>query len=305
MYRGGFGRGEPESFYAEEYTGVATLVYPATTRPAAAFGYVRIGDDFIAGGDFGAAARGYWAALTLLEKTFASRPQKEIIRKAAYKGLQKVSLAQGDTVRAGIMGLSAKLATTYLATEQAVRDDSLFYQEMAKWKDVELDAEKKHAALDRRQALLGVLQTLSAASQIQAAKGDVTASTAIKNQMTADMIATDREFAQQHANVDMALKAYSAKLSTLKTGMTDNAIDIGSGVARTLGEEVAFALGNARDDAPYRAVLGEFAADKPELKRAVSQRNPDRERDILAVAMAFQKYESENDINALARNRDR
>ncbi|MGH7604301.1 MAG: hypothetical protein ACRENK_09930 [Gemmatimonadaceae bacterium] len=237
-----------------------------------------------------------------MEKTFASHPQKEIIRKQAYEGLQKVSVAEGDSVRAGIMDLSAKLAATYLATEQAVRDDSLFYREMTKWKDIEVDAEKKHAALSRRQALLGVLQVLNAASQIEAAKGDATASTAINNQMAADIIATDREFAQQHANVDMAVKAYSAQLSTLKTGMTDNAIDIGSGVARTLGEEVAFALANARDDAPYRGVLEQFATDKPELKAALNQRSADKEQDILGVAMAFQKYESENEINAFARS---
>lgn len=291
-YRGGFGRSEPEPFYADQYTGVATLVYPATTRSAAASGYVRIGNEFLSVGEVGAAGRAYWAALTLLDKTFASRSQKETARAGAYRGLQKVSLSQGESARASLMGLAARLSEIYLSSPQALADDSLFYREIIKWKGVQLAAEKKQADIERRQTWVAILQGINGAVQANAVpKGDVAGSLAVGQQVAADAAATDRVFAQQMEQVTRSLRQYSSQIRALKAGLTDNAIDFGSGLSRTLGEEIVYALATAQDEAPYRTALQEFAADKPALRSALNQPSATKDEDILRIATAFLDYE--------------
>jgi hypothetical protein len=234
-----------------------------------------------------------------LEKTFASRPQKEVIRRDSYRGLQKISVAHGDPTRAAIMDVSARLSETYLASPQAAIDDSLFYREMAKWKEKQVEAEKEHADIERRHTFVAILEGLQGA--LASTQKDPAAQAAAQNQVVADINATEQAFAQQHANVDLALKSYSAKVLSFKEAQTDNAIDIGSGMARSLGEEVAIALGNAERDDVYRAVLQQFAADKPNLKSVLDHRKPDREKDILSIAVAFEQYQRTVEGNRLSK----
>jgi hypothetical protein len=122
-------RGAFAHLYTDEdfgSTGVGMYAHPAATRPEAAWRYVWLARDFEAQGDDGAAAHAFWGALVITNTTFASKPDRSRIRRAAYEGLRSSASRRGQWDRAALFELCVVMYDTYLASSTARAADSAF-----------------------------------------------------------------------------------------------------------------------------------------------------------------------------------
>lgn len=121
------------------------LIYPQAVQQGSGWEYVQLARDYGAKGDDGGAARAYWSALTLSGRMVVSRPEKERLRRIAYKGLAGVAQRRSQDCWKNLMLFNAQLADTYLAADQAARDDRTFHGEVDRQRQDLLAASQAHS----------------------------------------------------------------------------------------------------------------------------------------------------------------
>ena len=290
-YRGGVGRNEPSAMYMPEYDGPAALVYPASSRPAAAWGLVQIGDDFRQAGDHAGATRAYWASLTLLSRTFASRSDKARIRAEAFRGLAASASARGQAKWSEMLSLSAKLSDAYLATEQATADDDEFARKVRKWRNLALDHEQAQSDLDSKQMWAGIAQALSQRTESNSIKkGDLAGSIALTQKQLAEQEQLKQEFDAGRQQLVSSMQRYTSQAASFKSTVANDATEVEAGNS-FFSDEVVYYLATATDDAPYRELLSRFAADKPAIKQALNAHPGHGEEDLMPIGLAARDYE--------------
>lgn len=290
-YRGGIGRNESHALYDSVYAGPAALVYPPSTRPAAAWGLVQLGDDFRQAGDLDGAARAYWASLTLLSKTFASRSDKERIRSAAFHGLASSAKARGQTRWSDLLELSAKFSDTYLATPQSAREDSTFTRDVNKWRDIAVQHEKAQADLERKQMWAGLAQALSQNAQSRTVKpGDLAGAIALTEQQLSEQNQLKQQFEAERQQLLGSLQHFTGQAEAFKSAVANDATEVEAGNS-FFSDEVLYYLATASDGTPYRELLSAFSKDKPQLMQALNEHRGKSEDDIMAIALAARDHE--------------
>lgn len=290
-YRGGIGRNEPQAIYDSEYVGPAALVYPPSTRPAAAWGLVQLGDDFRQSGDPGGAARAYWASLTLLSRTFASRSEKERIRSAAFRGLASIARERGQAQWSELLDLSAKFADAYLTSPQAVQEDSAFDKEVSKWRRLALQHEKAEADIEQKQTLAGLALYLNQSSQANTMKqGDLAGAIALTQQQLAEQDQLKQHFEAERQQLRGLQRRSTGQAEAFKSAVANDATEVEAGNS-FFSDEVLYYLATATDDTPYRALLWAFAKGKPALLQVLNEHRAKSEEDMTTIAMAARDHE--------------
>jgi hypothetical protein len=283
--------------------GLKALLYPTTQSFGASKTYLSLGNDFNSVNDFGAASRAYWAALTLVNRAFASRPDKERIRKAAYLKLAEIEKRSNHNFSTQLFNLVAYLAGTYLNSSQANADDRKFYADFEKLNQVEKSifqdykkmeklrqqsAQGQAAAeeasgdasvtmgLQAMRALLSIA-SIAAGGSAYSGIGDslMTVGAAVEisqfEQMTQEQIEAFKNNIQiaegMIKDVQKQLKedaiAYREKIENDIRGMESGKTFVTS--------QILFYLSSAENTNPYLRVLKDFAQDKKLLLKKLNE----------------------------------
>jgi hypothetical protein len=250
--------------------GCSPLIYPRAVQQGAGWDYVFLGRDFVSAGDPGGAARAYWSALVLSGRSVASRAEKEKLRRAAFLGLRDIARARPQRRWGEMMSLCARLAETYLTTDQAANDDRAFYAEMDQHRSALLAGEsaRRAASTQYAVAMMGAMGSLNAGMSATAV-----GNTQLGNQQMMQGMGT---LLQASADHDLA----SAQLRDIQSRQAGAAIAFRGIVAEDvpeieagksfLAETTMFYLLSAQDAEPYLRVLREFAPGKPGVESAFS-----------------------------------
>jgi len=233
-------------------------------------GHISLGKDFMTKGDLGGAARSYWAALELVSRTIASRPDRERIIRAAYEGLEAIAEARGQRKWGKLMRFCSHLAGTYLDSSQAREDNANFYAQMNILKTAEQEMEQAQSEANS-QLMQGLL--LGAFAGVGAAGAFMNgASSQFGNYVGQGVM----QLSESKINYDQAV----ATITDL-AGKTNEqyrmirfaaATDVEEITAANsfVGNEFLFYVKNAKDPRPYLQLLDRFAANKPQLKSVLT-----------------------------------
>lgn len=248
-----------------KYEGLGQLIMPPSVRPEAAWGYVSLGKDSAAKGDYGSAARAYWAALELVSRTIASRPDRERIVRAAYEGLEEVAKARGQRKWERLMRFCSRLADTYLASSQAETDNTAFYTQMDTIKKAQLEVEAKESEANS-QYWQGML--LAASAGLSAASAAYTGNSYLAGRHAGTGLGQAMESKANYQEVADKIKAITEKQNVqyrmLRVAVTNDAEEITAGNS-FVANEFLFYLENAQSPEPYLTLLKAFARNKPQL----------------------------------------
>jgi hypothetical protein len=259
---------------------------PPSVRPEAAWTYISLGEDYVETKDWGGASRAYWAALELVSRTVASRPDRERVIRSAFEGLEKVAEARGQQKWAKLMKFSARLADTYLNSRQAAAENAEFYQQMQTIKEAQKGVEKAHqdAKSQLWNGLVSVVQAgLQAANAAQYGDSSSTMDYATKG--ITQLVDTGTKYNQAIEAINALNKKFSEKYEHLRAAVADDveAIEAGNSF---VANGVLFYLDNAADPAPYIKLINSFAKNKPQLRALLA---PYEDPSELELSKAFKE----------------
>jgi len=282
---------DPEYNYASRYDGSAALVYPKHVRRDAAWEYVLLGRDFHALGQRGAASRAQWAALTLVRKTVASRPDRERIRQTAYRELAVIARESGQNEWAALLDLCANLVDAYLQSPKAREDQNSFSAVVTKLKEAEEEQRRAQAASDR-QALFGAitagLQQGQAMSMVQNNAQGAISLTLQNLQQTIDLSDT---LSGQREQIEKLEQGRGDFLREFETVVANDVTEIEAGLSFVAREATFFMLGTGNPK-PYLAVVRSWSAGRGRLlKRVADAEKSPGPPTVLALARELQARE--------------
>ena len=244
--------------------GARALLHPTHRAIKASRDYVRIAEDFERERELGGASRAYWGALGLVLKARASRPDRERVRWAAFAGLQRIAALRGQPRWSSLLELCAGLASTYLGSAEAQRDETGFAVSFTTVLDREI--ESRRAAEDAKSAsnwqVLGALANAGLQAGAAAAQGK-NLSLSEQAQLAGE-VGTAAKAGQKRERAAMeALAAVLTKIDDagrrLSAAVADDVAEVEAG-GSFVGEQARFYLEVSAEPAPYLAVLGRLAA---------------------------------------------
>lgn len=273
------------------HTGLDALRYPVTTKVGAAWQYVEAGRDFAARGEHGAAARAHWAALTLARRTFASRPDRERVRRAAYEGLAASARAREQPRWAALLGLCADLARVYLGSPEAGAHREAFEEELARLQEAE---DRARAAQRAASAALFSAQMKSAIDSANAQIATASIADPAERLRAQGMIGLSAAQASVKLGLETAeaSSAFGAALASIGRGAGEFKAVAAEDVAEVqagqsfAAVEVAFYLAGAKPVAPYLERLRSYAKEEPGVRAAIDAYGDLKKQDDPAAALA-------------------
>lgn len=252
---------------ASQYEGFGQLVMPPSVRPGAAWTYISLGDDYLEAKDLGGAARAYWAALELVGKTVASRPDRERIVRVAFEGLEKVAEARGQQKWAKLMKFSSRLADTYLNSPQATKENEEFYELMKTIQDTQQGMEEEQQQA-KSQMLSGLL--MAATSGLAAANASSFATTAgLATIGATQVVDAGVKYKEAMEKITALNNKFNEKYAQFRMTVADDVESIEAGNS-FVANATLFYLENATDPKPYISLMHSFAANKPLLKKLLA-----------------------------------
>jgi hypothetical protein len=264
-------RSEPfVNYFQGEYPDYMPWVYPTTKRLYAASEYVIVAKDFERSGDPGAASRAYWAALVKVSGTFASRPDKEQVRQAAYEGLRDLAKQRNQNRWAELLDLPAKLCAVYTKTSQAGRDHSEFYKIVNSARRDLVNEAQAQRELERQQMMsafaagLGQMQ-----ANVVANSGNYQQAMDIQMNTFRDTMIANVEIQSGYEAVRDSLMRASGGSEEFLKAVAEDVTEVEAGHS-FVAREVLFFLSTAEDPSPYLPMLEQFASDKRPIRVALS-----------------------------------
>lgn len=276
--------------YAAEYGGSRQLLYPKSVRKEAAWTYVLVSRDFSARREWAPAARAAWDALALVRKTLGSRPDRERIRRAAYRELAAVARQRQQAQWAELLELCATLIDVYLETPKARSDQHAFYAVIDKVRKAEEAQARAEAAHDRA-AVLGAISTGLQQGQAYAAAGNdpqAVAQTTLRN--FEQTMSFANQIADQAAAIREAGEGRAAFLHEFAEVVGDDVTDIEAGLSFA-AREVSFFLLSDPERGPYIEAIRRWGREKPKLLALLEQGNGQSADDAVAIAKELQARE--------------
>jgi hypothetical protein len=255
---------------AAQYEGIGQLVMPPSARPEAAWAYISLGKDFVTKGDLGGATRAYWAALELVSRTIASRPDRERIVRAAYEGLESVAGARGQKKWGKLMRFCSHLAGAYLDSPQVEEDNAAFYTQINTIKTAQQDMEKAQSETNS-QLVSGLLMT--AVSGLGAAGAAMNHDSLGFQNYTSQGV---NQLVESHSNYRKAADLIKELTDKSAQQYKDLRMAVASDVEEVdaahsfVANEFLFYVKNTKAPGPYLQLLGRFARNKPQLKKVLA-----------------------------------
>lgn len=213
--------------------------------------YLSLGLDYEAKGDRGAAARAWWASLSVVgSDNIASRAERERMKRAAFEGLARVSKVEGQTDYSALLTMAAALETTYVDGAQGRAEHAAFDAERTRIRRAALKAKRAHAF-----AIAGQVAQ-AAAVAVEQGTGRTDAVGAMKaNQSIADSsAATEKIFGETMTRINRAQ-------GLLNTASQEDASGVETGKLFSGNLAVALMV-SARDPNEYLKVIHDTAATR-------------------------------------------
>ena len=262
--------------YTENHQGLDRLRYPTTSNLHAAWMYVLAARDFRAQDERGAAAQAYWTALALAGRAFASRADREFIRRTAYRELADLSTQRSEPAWAAVLGLCADLSDAYLASPQAQADDASFYTELARVRREGERVASLRSSLESKKSMdtfrtsMGLVAAFAqAVSDGMNGNTNSTQAQDLAKQTLERSAEEEKEIRALQDEYDSSIGRLTQRTRSFRSVVAEDVSEVAAGKS-FLADEVAYYLGAAKDATPYRQVLQRFAVDKPSLAAALA-----------------------------------
>ncbi len=219
------------------------------------------------------AAKSYWAALTLISKTFSSRNVKEKLRLLSYAGLYNIANREKQDQYASLFKVGIDMIDIYLKGQQGLDDEAVFNREMTKSRAAEeLKVKTQHAAemkglvsmFQTGMSVIGDLNGLSSsgsATDLISSGIKIMGSVETQNASTAQSNQLQEEINQRLTN----------NYISLKSQIGDDATTEITGGGNFLSKEVVFFLATSNSTDPYLRLLKKFSVKYPNLQAAIDQ----------------------------------
>lgn len=255
---------------AAKYEGIGQLVMPPSVRPEAAWAYISLGKDFVTKGDLSGAARAYWAALELVSRTIASRPDRERIVRAAFEGLEGVADARGQKRWGKLMRFCSHLAETYLESPQAEEDNAAFYTQINTIRTAQQEMEKARSEANSQLVQGLVMTAVAGLGAAGAAMNDN--ALAFQDYTTTgitQLVDSTSNYDQAAAMIKELIDKSAEQYKELRIAVASDVEEVDAAHS-FVANEFLFYVKNTKTPGPYLQLLGRFARNKPQLKKALA-----------------------------------